>query len=159
MKNIFRRTSLVLIAAMGNEFRQDDGVAKAVVSEISDLNYDNLMVLNDGNNGISLIDFLDTSGVPGLVVLVDAADFCAKPGEVKIFDLKDARKGGFSSVSTHTYDIFRLLEMYPQATVKIVGIQPKVTGWGIGLSKEVLISIPAAVKKIDRLVREWMKNA
>lgn len=152
---------IIYVISLGNEFRQDDGIGKYVTAEIANLYQENktLIVLNNENSGISLLDFLDFSVNPGFIIFVDAADFGGNAGEIEIFDPKNIQEGGFNRMSTHTYDIFELLKTSTQMQIKIVGIQPKLTGWGNCLSSEVAASIPKTVNKINQLIASWRTSA
>jgi len=86
---------------------------------------------------------------PATVVLVDAVDFGAPAGEVKVFEEAGSQPG----FSTHTLSLSLLLNYLREATqakIFILGIQPKKTRWGEGLSKEVEATIKGLVNWLIR---------
>ena len=72
------------------------------------------------------------------VILVDAADFKARPGEIRVFDLDEISKVSFS---THSLSPILLIDLLKTGrdglNIFFVSIQPKATSLGGPLSNEV----------------------
>jgi hydrogenase 3 maturation protease len=75
------------------------------------------------------------------VLIVDAADFGAQPGEIALIELHDMKKVG---VSTHSANLSLLLNVIPKAKrpeALLVAIQTGSVITGKGLSPEVRDSL------------------
>lgn len=155
MEDKLAANSKIAIVAMGNTYRQDDAAGIRIATECKVLESEKLVVLNEGNNGISFLDFAQEIGN---VIVVDAMDHGARPGNIGIFDFNEFIEGSFNLVSSHTYDIFNFVKIF-DPKITIVGIQPKLTGWGDQLSDEVERAIPKAVNVIKKLIRQWSTDA
>ncbi len=121
----------ILILALGNPLRGDDGVGQAV-----------LEVLQQRALGpqVELVD----SGTAGLesvlllkgrlrVIIIDAADFGAKPGTVRRLDLtaKDLESRPVNSESLHAAGLLEALVLATAlgvlpAQVTLFGVQPRI---------------------------------
>lgn len=126
----------VLVLGIGNSLKQDDGAGPHFVRKFQVLS-SKFQVLNGGvapENFTGKIKQIR----PDTLVIVDAIDFGGRPGGIKIFDEEEFGVRSFSThnVSLKTFVGF-LKEDFPNLNVIIVGIQPKQTGLGEGLSPEV----------------------
>jgi hydrogenase 3 maturation protease len=74
---------------------------------------------------------------PDTVLVLDAADFSAAPGEVGVFPPSQWRGGGFSSHSLSLGLFAHLLRSETGAGVFLVAMQPKEVGLGQPMSQEV----------------------
>lgn len=150
-----RADNKIAIVAMGNSYRQDDSIGIKVATLCKGLQSEKLIVLNEGNNGISLLDFVQEINN---VIVIDAVDYGAGPGDIRVFDYNELMEGSFNLVSSHTYDIFNFIKIF-NPSIKIIGIQPKITDWGTDMSQEVEHSIPKAVDIVKKLVNDWRYDA
>jgi len=72
---------------------------------------------------------------PDKILLVDAVEFQGKPGEIKIFDTNEI---DFKSFSSHKNSLFiDYLRKILKCEIKLIGIKPKTTEFGKGMSKEI----------------------
>ncbi len=85
---------------------------------------------------------------PERIFIVDALDFGAFPGRIKLFKEVEPQ----SNVSTHTLSLAFILDYLRRKTkaeVFILGIQPGQLRWGAGLSSEVEAAIKALVNQLN----------
>jgi hydrogenase maturation protease len=146
-----------LILGLGNPLRGDDGAGVAVVEAIS----------QNGPlpAGTRLIDLGTGDLLTALmeadlrrVIVVDAAEMGARPGEWRCFSADQARidfhhlRAGASSHGGGLEAALALreaLEM-PPAEVTVYGIQPLAAGYGPGLSPEVKAAVHEVCEAIGR---------
>jgi hydrogenase 3 maturation protease len=126
--------SKIAILGIGNELRRDDAVGLAVVDRLNSFIGDpSVVVLNCQHVPENFTGYVKRIR-PTCVVLVDAADFGALPGEARIFQLNDLE---VSSVTTHKASLLALGE-YLQSEINcnifVIGIQPADCDFGSGLS-------------------------
>jgi len=147
----------LLVAAVGNPLRRDDGFGPAVAERIGALP-PGVEVVETGIGGIALLQEL-MAGCDGLV-LIDAVDRGAPPGTVFCFtpDVGDA---------THVPDVHlanpeRVLSMarglgcLPDRLV-IIGCQPEeVDEIGLGLSPAVERALAVAAERVRETVDAWL---
>ncbi len=124
----------LLILGIGNRLRGDDGLGPRLIDRLR------------GKVSIPLIDAGDVpenylgpieAAHADLVLVVDAADLRATPGDLAMLDL-DQLAG--SSVSTHTVNLKLLFTVIPKQNrpeVLVLAIQPETTEFGKGLSPAV----------------------
>jgi hydrogenase maturation protease len=122
------------IIAIGNEMRKDDSIALELAEK-----FGAIKAFTNPENFIAQGD---------KVILIDAVDFNAEPGSVREFNSKEIAE--FALSTTHNVGI-EVLEKFCKI-IKIIGIQPKDTGYGKGLSKELMEKKNEIVLKIIKLL-------
>jgi hydrogenase maturation protease HycI len=126
--------SKIAILGIGNELRYDDAVGLAVVERLSlFINDPSVVVLNCQNAPENFTGHLKRIK-PTCVVLIDAADFGATPGDARIFQLNDLDD---SSGSTHKASLLALgqyLQTEMTCNIFVIGIQPANCDFGNELS-------------------------
>ncbi len=139
----------VLLVGAGNTLRGDDGAGPAVVS------------LLEGRVTASLLDAGEApenySGrilaeQPDTVVLIDAADFGAAPGDLAILEAEDMAKVGVSTHRIPLEVLFRYIRENSGADMFALGIQPAGIGFGESLSPAVSNSVKALAEILRRLL-------
>lgn len=141
----------MVFLGIGNPLRRDDGAGCRFIRELKRWGVGRRKGIYLFNGGELPENYLEpiVKIQPAIVVLVDAVDFGGEAGEVKVF-----RETGFQSgFSTHTLSLSLILNYLRETTrakIFILGIQPKNTGWGEGLSKEVETTIKGLVN--------WLKH-
>jgi hydrogenase maturation protease len=131
-----------LIIGLGNPLRGDDGVGVRVVQTLA--TYDlppNIRVI-DGMEGQQR------------VIIVDAADIGASPGQFVRFMLPEARLlGDEASLSIHAAGLrealllAQALDMLPPELI-IYGVQPRTLAWDNTLSSSVEAGLPGLISAI-----------
>ena len=142
------------IAALGNPYRQDDGVGPAVLKRLADRKLPAVDCLDLGDAGFDLVH---VTADYERVVVVDAVDFGGEPGEVTVFDPTEP-DGTAGGRGTHGTDLFELLSVATRLdreppAVRIVGVQPAETGFGEELSPAVSRTLPTVVETVIETVR------
>ncbi len=126
--------SNIAILGIGNELRRDDAVGLAVVDRLSSFIDDpSIMLLNCQNVPENFTGYVKRFR-PTCVVLVDAADFGAVPGDARIFQLNDLES---PEITTHRASLAMLgayLRSETNSNVFVIGIQPADCDFGSGLS-------------------------
>ncbi len=124
----------VAIAGVGNPLKGDDGFGPCMIGKLH------------GKVKAALFDcgtvpenFLGPirQQHPDIVLVLDAADFSAEPGDVEFFDPSQWRGGG---ISTHCYSLALfadILSVETGASVYLIAIQAKNIGFGQSMSPEV----------------------
>jgi hydrogenase 3 maturation protease len=125
----------VVILGIGNTLRSDDGAGSILSSRIKGrvpyIVYD---CAESPENYLGKVG----KDSPDTLLLIDALDFGAQPGEFNIYEASDIQAINF--FSTHDASMSVLIN-YLQSKVRsdiiILGIQPKSTSFGENLSPEV----------------------
>lgn len=150
----------VLVAAVGNPLRRDDGFGPAVAARLVRLPPE-VDVVETGIGGVALLQEL-LAGCDGLV-LVDAVDRGAAPGTV--FVLEPEVAVGEHVPDVHLVNPERVLAMAKTmdalpTRVVIVGCQPADTDeLEQRLSPAVERAVPVAAAKVEETVRSWLAEA
>jgi len=140
----------ILLICIGNSFRKDDGIGSYIAGKLSNV-MSNIVVINAFDKPENIIDEAIGSHAERIII-IDAADFNGKPGEIRIIpnDLIPEK-----TLSTHTFPvkiIARMLEHESGAEVFFLGIQIKEIGFGEGISREVKEAgdnIIEIIKRVD----------
>jgi coenzyme F420 hydrogenase subunit delta len=141
--------SEVVIAGCGNPLFADDGFGPAVIEEMQKLQLpDNVTIIDAGLGGPHFIFTLLDPEVTKHLVIIDIADFGAKPGEITKLKPEDLPPGAYRDA--HSWDLSEPLQrIKDQIDITIIGCQPKrVTSpeFEIGLSDEILEAIPKTIR-------------
>ena len=127
------KVAAVLIITAGNILRSDDGIGHYIAERI---NNENILVLDAGDKPENIIDKAIQSS-SALNVIIDAADFGGKYGEIKVLSYDSIPE---KTISTHTFPIKAIAKILMKETgnkVVFIGIQIKETGFGENISAEV----------------------
>jgi hydrogenase maturation protease len=141
----------VLVMAVGNILRQDDGFAEAVLERLAEIELPETVELF--NAGTSAIDLMSVFADREKLVVIDAVRGGLAPGTLYRFAPDQVEAGVLPMNSLHqvglleTLKIGELVGCKPKATT-VIGVQPEATGLGIGLTPKV----EGAVEKAVRLV-------
>lgn len=124
----------VLLLGVGNRLRGDDGVGSYLVERLQ--KRIGIPMIDAGDVPENYIGPIESSGA-NLVVIVDAADLGAQPGEIALVELDQLKDFG---VSTHSANLSLLFEVIPKEKrpdALLVAVQPGSTEAGRGLSDAV----------------------
>ena len=83
---------------------------------------------------------------PDTIMVVDAADFGGKPGEVRIFETEDISKIGFTTHTLSPRVFMDCLKQQTDADIFLLAIQPQTIELGAFLTPELKSSIKKLVK-------------
>jgi coenzyme F420 hydrogenase subunit delta len=145
----------IVITGCGNPLFADDGFGPAVVEELSRLSLpDTVKVVDAGLGGPHFIFTLLDPEVTKRLIIIDIADFGAKPGELATFRVEDLPPGSYRDA--HSWDLTEPLHrIKDDIDITVIGCQPKrVTApeFEMGLSEEVQKAIPTAVRYVLELI-------
>jgi hydrogenase 3 maturation protease len=124
----------VLILGVGNSLRGDDGAGPYLVERLRGCVHATLLDCEDvPENFLGQI----AENQPSSVLLIDAIDFGMTPGATALLE-GDELEG--VSLSTHHSSLqlfIKCLKAETKSNVLVMGIQPKSTRFGDGISREV----------------------
>ena len=149
--------SRVLVAAVGNVLRRDDGFGPAVAARLGALP-EGVELFETGIGGVALLQEL-LAGCEGLVV-IDAVDHGAPPGTVFVLEPEVGRAEHVADV--HLANPARVLAMAKAMgclprRVAIVGCQPSdVDELDERLSPQVERAVAVAAARVHELVASWL---
>ena len=124
----------VLFVGIGNTLKTDDGVGPATCSLLKEVFPNN--VIDTGMVPENYIQVI-IKKAPKVILIIDAIDFDAPPGTIKVFETAELSTGG---ITTHTLSPRLLSDMIAQsipAKIYFIGIQPKSMMIGHPMSQEV----------------------
>jgi hydrogenase 3 maturation protease len=132
-------TGKVVILGIGNTLRSDDGIGSILASRIKDkVPY---AVYDGGPSPENYLGKIIKDG-PDNIVIIDAVDFGAKPGDFRILEGDELKTSNL--FSTHNASIslsINYLQSNLKADIIILVIQPKDTSFGDRLSAQVKESL------------------
>ncbi len=141
----------LLVLGIGNIMCGDDGVGSVIAEQLAErLQMPGVDIVNGGSVGLGLLYLL--AEYPALLV-VDAVDAGAEPGELFSFRPEDLAQGGMQDISFHQSGLAvllsraRLLGILPPQ-VKIIGIQVSRIVPEAGLSAELVAKLDIILEKI-----------
>lgn len=146
--------SEIVIVGCGNPLFGDDGFGPAVIEEMEKLTLPDNVTIMDGGAGAPhfIFNFLNAEVTKKLIV-VDIADFNAKPGSISKMSGKELKPGAY--VDPHSWDgIDQLCRVRDRIDTTVVLCQPtKIINKGdaevdMELSEEVRNAIPKAIQVI-----------
>jgi len=151
------------IIGIGNLLRKDDGVGIVLLELLVKRKKEfpkNIEFIDGGTGGMNLLHLLAQFDT---VLLIDAVDFKGRPGEARVFSLKDIQSQKKPvMMSTHDPDFLNLLRLsqafkeLPE-TLVIFGVQPRDVSHGMGLSKEIETVIDHLFLKLQKEIRDFFK--
>jgi hydrogenase 3 maturation protease len=139
----------VLLIGAGNTLRGDDGAGPAVIAVLEGKVKASLLdagEVPESYCGRILDEQADT------IVLVDAADFGASPGDLAVLEAEDVAG---CVVSTHRVPLdvlFRYLKENSHAEMFALGIQPAQIRFGESMSPAVAESVHALAELLQRIL-------
>lgn len=128
----------VLQLGVGNRSRGDDGVGSYLIKRLQ--KKVGVPVLDAGDVPENCISQIESSGA-NMVLIVDAADFNANPGEIALIDFVDMKKIGASTHSANLDLLFKVIPKSRRPETLLVAIQPGSALTGKGLSEAVRDSL------------------
>jgi hydrogenase maturation protease len=141
----------ILVMAVGNLLRGDDGFALAVLEELEKAGLPETVELFDA--GTSAIDLMEIFNGRQRLIVLDAVRGGQAPGTLYRFSPEEVEAGSLPMNSLHqvglleTLKLGELVDCKPASTV-VIGVQPEATELGIGLSVAVQNAVPKAVRLV-----------
>ena len=140
----------VVVACIGNELRGDDGAGPFIAGLLEPT--DRLTVVDCGETPENYLGVIARHN-PEKVLIVDAAYFGGRPGEVRVVKKSEIVGGGASTHDAILTLFADYLEAQTGAEAFFVAIQPKSSQVGSGLSPEVEAAARELAAAINRLSR------
>jgi hydrogenase maturation protease len=151
----------LLVLGIGNIMCGDDGVGSVVAEQLAKtFRRPGVDILDGGSVGLGLLYLMEE--YPALLV-IDAVDAGAEPGELFSFRPEDLAQGNKQEISFHQSGLSvllsraRLLEILPPQ-VKIIGIQVSRIVPEAGLSAELEAKLDTILEKIRREIEHYHRQ-
>jgi len=151
------------VIGIGNPLRKDDGVGIVLLKQLQQRKKEypkNLEFIDGGTGGMKMLHLLARFQT---VLIVDAVDFRGRPGEVRVFNLKEIQSQKIPAMmSTHDSDFLNVLRLsqelkeLPEILV-IFGVQPQDVSHGMGLSKEMEMVLDTLYLKLQKEIQALVK--
>lgn len=141
----------VVVVGIGNTLRGDDGAGSLVAERLRSRHPD--VVFDAAQAPENYLAPIRRAG-PDVVVLVDAADFGGRPGEVRTATTEDVEG---SMVGTHAAPLsmfMRVIEEDTGADVILLAVQAGTTELGTGLSDEVAGAVDGLIQRLNDILEE-----
>ena len=134
-----------VIVGIGNTLKGDDGAGPQLCNILRDkIAAEIIDVGSTPENYIAKIIKMS----PEKLLIIDAVDFGAAPGTVKIFDIKDLGRFLFSTHSLSPHLFVETIRSEINVDVTFIGIQPANLQLNQGLSKQVSDAIAVLANEI-----------
>lgn len=149
----------ILIAGCGNPLFGDDGFGPAVIEELQKSALpENVRAIDAGLSGPAYVFPLLDPAVTKKLIVVDIADFGAKPGAVTRLRIEDLPEG--CSRDLHPGSVMESLrKIEGRIAIIIIGCQPKRVPYPemeIGFSDEVRVAVSRTVRMLlDSVWQEY----
>jgi hydrogenase 3 maturation protease len=141
----------VVVVGIGNALRGDDGAGSLVAERLRARHPD---VVFDAAQAPENYLAPIRRAAPDVVVLVDAADFGGRPGEVRTATTEDVEG---SMMGTHAAPLsmfMKVLEEDTGANVMLLAVQAGATELGAGPSDEVAAAVDDLVSRLNEILEE-----
>jgi hydrogenase maturation protease len=152
----------VVVAAMGSEYRRDDGAGPAAMAIVAK-QCPGVTVVGPLDDPFDLLGLWDDADV---AVVIDAVSSDAPPGTIRLVELDPALQRPASEPhssptnSTHGIGlagVYRLARAVAQAPARVVvvGIEGSDFGQGMGLTPGVEEGVAHAAHHVVEMIRRW----
>jgi len=142
-----------VVLCLGNPYMKDDAVGVQVARRLLEMNLGGDVVIESSQSA----DLLLLSGFEGAdrVMVVDALRSGTPPGTISKYAISPAKSQVSSLPGSHSVRLHDMFDLANQAglldcPVTIIGIEPRETSPGEGLSPDVETAIPRVLRLIIR---------
>lgn len=135
----------VLILGIGNRLRGDDAVGSILAERLTKKL--DVPIIDAGDVPENYLGPIEASGAD-LVLVLDAADLGASPGDLSLIEMSQLKDMGISTHTANLSLVFRVIPKDRRPDALLVAIQPEQTETGQGLSR----SVDIAMKGLERLL-------
>jgi len=144
-------TGRVVVACVGNTWRADDGVGPLIGSFLKATG--RVKVIDCGETPENYLGVIARMK-PEKVVVIDAADFGGRPGEVRIVARADIACGGLATRAARLTTFTDYIEAQTGAKTFFLAIQPESLEFGKPLSEVVAGAGRDLAEAINSAIRE-----
>ena len=141
----------VMLLGVGDRSRGDDGGGSYLIKRLQ--NKVKIPMLDAGDVPENFISQIESSGA-NMVVIVDAADFNASPGEIALVEFSDLKRFGVSTRCANLDVLFKIIPKNKWPDVMLVAIQPGDESPGMRLSEPVRTSLDGLEYLFKRLFKK-----
>jgi len=155
LKKQLNNSKKIALLGVGSQLRQDDACGMMVAEKLKEscrLQCKKFRVFFGATAPENLTGEIKKFK-PSHVIIIDAADIRKKAGSVSLINPQEASGISFS---THQLPLSIMVEYLMQSIaceVVIIGIQPKTTKFGFGVSREVKKSVSYLSRVIGEIIR------
>ena len=133
-----RMSGSVVLVGVGCPGRGDDGAGCALARSLRSRT--DATVIDGGDRPEDLVD--EIAGAEAeTILIVDAVDMGARPGELAVLDARDIRARACDTHRASLGTLMRYLELRTGATVLMLAIQPAMVGNICGMSAPVAATV------------------
>jgi len=149
------------IIALGNSLMGDDGAGPAALAYLRGMPLPAGVALVDGRTaGLGLLHILADVD---LAVLVDAADFGGRPGEIRSFTPSEVRSLRSVPLSSHEGDVLQIIALAAQLgqcprQIAFCAVQPARIAPVQALTPAVAAGLPALAEEVMRTLRTMLHD-
>lgn len=129
----------VAIVGVGNPMRGDDGAGPSLIEMLKSGHGASTMNCQLFDCGQTPENYLAPIAEfkPDTILIIDSAQFCARPGEMRLFEAEDIKGQGISTHNAPLSLFVDYLERETEADIFLLAIQPGRTKLGEEMSPEV----------------------
>lgn len=148
------------VIGIGNTLRKDDGIGVKLIEILEKEQFPAEVKFVSGNiSGIDIIKHFESNSV----VIIDAANLKIEPGTIKCFGPADLKPEYFKKTfSTHEIGLKETIELALKLNItkniRIVGIEPYDTGFGLELTASMNKKLSCLARKIKEIILELFPN-
>ena len=148
----------ILVIGVGNRMRADDAVGPLAIDRLKESTTipEHWLLIDAGEvpeNALGLVE----KEKPDRVLLIDACDWDAEPGEVRFFTSEEILKLPIRTISTHGVPLSFWVKMtlvdHPDLKIELLGIQAS----DLAFNQPLTPGVAAALERIEGLVREHLR--
>ncbi|EKT53456.1 hydrogenase maturation peptidase HycI [Providencia sneebia] len=129
-----------LMLAVGNSMMGDDGAGPMLFDLMEKNPIDGWIAINGGSSPENAVHQIRALS-PQRLLIVDAADICLAPGEIRIIDPDDIAE--MFIMSTHNLPLNFLIDQLKEDIDEIIflGIQPDLVGFYMPMNEKVITAV------------------
>jgi hydrogenase maturation protease len=145
----------ILIAGLGNELLQDDGVGVHLVRALAHCPIEGARCVEVGT---AVLQFLDELEWADMVIAVDAMKAGGPPGSIYLVHRDDVQENR-GEVSMHDLSLLAVARFLPKERVPaivVLGIEPQTIDYGMELTPLVREAVPRAIEAARLLFDSWL---
>lgn len=141
-----------VVLGIGNRLLMDDGIGLYVAEALKELYTGDIHCVI----GETDIDYcLDEVKEAEFLIIIDAAKLGKASGEVTVLDLDDVKTCKNLGLSMHNLHLFNLVELtYKDIKGIMIGIEPYMIDYNLGLSEELSIKLPKILTKVRNIINQ-----
>jgi hydrogenase maturation protease len=145
----------ILVAGLGNELLQDDGVGVHAVRELLKNPPEDAVCAEVGT---AVLDALYLFEWADKILVIDAMQACGAPGTIYLSDVRDMQETSVDA-SLHELGFLNVLRFLPPGSnmpqISIIGIEPERIDYSLELSPAVRAALPKIMPVIADMVKTW----